>query len=107
MVLAVAAPLSVAIARESGAALQRRQHQEEAVAPGLLDQIDAHAASARTLLLLTLALGAASFAWLLLKPRLQSTAPAVVLASVTCALAAAVLWSVIETGHTGTSMVWG
>jgi hypothetical protein len=106
-VLAVAAPLSVAIARESGAAFQRRLVQEEVSAPGLLDQIDAHAASARTLLLLTLALGAAAFVRILLKPRLQSTAPAVVLAVVTCALGAAVLWSVVETGHTGTSMVWG
>jgi hypothetical protein len=105
--LAVAAPLSVAIARESGASLQRRLVQEETVAPGQIDQIDAHAASARTLLLLTLALGAASLAWILLKPRLQSTAPAAVLAVVTCTLGAVVLWWVVETGHSGTSMVWG
>lgn len=105
-VLAVAAPLSVAIARESGAALQRRLVQEDAVPPGLLDQIEAHAGTAHVLLLLTLALGAASLAWTVLERRPLSRVPALVLAVATCALGAAVCWSVVETGHAGTSMVW-
>lgn len=107
VVLAVAAPLSVAVARESGAALRRRLVEDGAVTPGLLERIDAHADSGRTLLLLTLALGAASFGWIVLERRLHSPVLAVVLAVVTCALGASVLWSVVETGHAGTSMVWG
>lgn len=106
IVLVVAAPLSIAIARESGAALQRRLVQEQAATPELLARIDAHAASARTLLLLTLALCAACFARVLLKHRLRS-APTVALAVLTCTLAAAILWFAVTTGHTGTSMVWG
>lgn len=107
VVLAVAAPLSVAIARESGASLRHWLMLADTVAPDRLDQIDAHAASARTLLLLTLALGAACFGRILLQRRPQSLLPPVIPTVVTCALGAAVLWSVVETGHTGTSMVWG
>lgn len=106
LVLAVTAPLSVAVARESGAAFQRRLIQEQGVAPGLLDQIDTHAASARTLLLLTLALSGAAFARIVLNQRGRSTAPTAVLAVITCTLGVAVLWSVVNTGHTGSAMVW-
>ncbi|MQA26219.1 MAG: hypothetical protein GEU94_12290 [Micromonosporaceae bacterium] len=59
--LAVAAPLTVAVARESGEAFRRRLAERGALAPGLAEQLDAHAAYARTLLLLPLALAATSF----------------------------------------------
>jgi len=109
-VLAVAAPLSVASARESGEAFRRRLVREGATTPDLLDQIDAHAASSRTLLLLTLALGAVAFGWLLLEGararRRHSPTLVIVFAAVTCALGAAVLWAVVDTGHAGAAMVW-
>lgn len=107
-VLAVAAPLSVAIARESGEALRRRLVQEGATTPDLLERIDAHAASSRTLLLLTLALGATALGWLLLggTPARHSPTLVVAFTVVPCALGAAVLWSVVDTGHAGASMVW-
>jgi hypothetical protein len=60
--LAVAAPLSVAIARESGAALQRRLIDTGATPPSMLSEIQAHADRSGTLLLLTLALSVASAA---------------------------------------------
>lgn len=76
----------------------------------MLERIDAHAVSSRTLLLLTLALGAISFLWIMLRRarrvRRDFLVLVIALAIVTCALSAAVMWSVIHTGHAGTSMVW-
>lgn len=109
-VLAVAGPLSVATARESGEALRRRLARNGTVTPDMLERIDAHATASRLLLLLTLALGAASFLWITLrrarKIRRDFLVLVIALAIVTCALSAAVVWSVIHTGHMGTSMVW-
>lgn len=110
--LAVAAPLTVAVARESGEAFRRRLAERGALAPSLAEQLDAHAAHARALLLLTLALAAASFGLMQVErsQRAGGRFPVAVTALLTTALlglAGVTGWWLFQTGHTGASMVWG
>lgn len=134
--LAVTGPLAVAVARESGEAFRRRLTSKRALPPELTDQLDTHAQLSRTLLLFTLALAAATIAFVLLarssshtaRPRVPPptpstrsmasparpgvnfrrahTATARFLAITITALGCATAWYVAHTGHSGASMVW-
>lgn len=127
--LAVGAPVAAGVARESGNAFRRRLVTNQALPPDLVEQLDHHRELGTMLLVFTLGLAAASIALVLLarslrtgEParsssasraslmaplpgRLQATMAAVLSTSI-IALGSATAWYAVQTGHSGSSMVW-
>lgn len=118
LVLAVAAPLAVAIARESGEAFRRRLASRDALMLELAQRIDAHASFGQTMLVFTLMLGAASLGSIWVHraggaaggadapPRRLRALAGLVLALMVSVLAGTAGWYAFQAGHTGSTMVW-
>ncbi|GAB1823913.1 DUF2231 domain-containing protein [Herbidospora sp. RD11066] len=102
VLLALAAPVSVFVARESGEALKESRYGEQAPAP-----VAEHESLALPLLLTTLVLAIVALALVWAVNRSENRLLTTVLSVLAVVGALAVTFYVVRTGHTGATAVWG
>ncbi|WP_062428222.1 DUF2231 domain-containing protein [Herbidospora daliensis] len=102
VLLAVAAPVSVVVARMSGEALKESRYGAQAPAP-----VAEHESFAVPLLLTTIALAAVALVLVWAVSKGRSGALTTVLSVLAVVGALAVTFYVVRAGHTGATAVWG